>query len=83
MKKLKDILYKVSIQTIIGSTEVDVKHITFDSRNVLKNSLFIALLGTDFDGHTFIDSAIKKGARVIFDILTLLKSCCYNNIYNN
>ena len=65
MKKLKDILYKVSIQTIIGSTEVDVKHITFDSRNVLKNSLFIALLGTDFDGHTFIDNAIKKGARVI------------------
>ena len=39
MKKLKDILYKVSVQTIIGSTEVDVKHITFDSRNVLKNSL--------------------------------------------
>ncbi|MDG2147376.1 MAG: UDP-N-acetylmuramoyl-L-alanyl-D-glutamate--2,6-diaminopimelate ligase [Flavobacteriaceae bacterium] len=65
MKKVKDILYKISVQSIIGSTEVDVKHITFDSRNVLKNSLFIALLGADFDGHTFIDNAIKKGARVI------------------
>ena len=65
MKKVKDILYKISVETIIGSTEVNVEHITYDSRNVLKNSLFIALVGADFDGHFFIDNAIKNGARVI------------------
>lgn len=65
MKKVKDILYKISVETIIGSTEVNVEHITYDSRNVLKNSLFIALVGADFDGHFFIDDAIKNGARVI------------------
>ena len=65
MKKVKDILYKVSVQTIIGSTEVRVKHITFDSRNVSDNSLFIAIPGTNIDGHTFIDDAIKNGAGVI------------------
>ena len=65
MKKVKDILYKISVETIIGSTEVNVEHITYDSRNVLKNSLFIALVGADFDGHFFIDDAIKNGSRVI------------------
>ena len=65
MKKVKDILYKVSVQTIIGSTEVRVKHITFDSRNVSDNSLFIAIPGTNIDGHTFIDDSIKNGAGVI------------------
>ena len=59
MKKVKDILYKISVETIIGSTEVNVEHITYDSRNVLKNSLFIALVAADFDGHFFIDVIYK------------------------
>ena len=65
MKKIKDILYKVSVETIIGSTGVIVKHVTFDSRKVLKNSVFIAVGGVQVDGHIFIDDALKKGAKVI------------------
>ena len=65
MTKIKDILYKVSVDTIIGSTESLVGQITFDSRNVLKGSVFVAIKGDQIDGHIFIDDAIQNGSRVI------------------
>ena len=65
MKKLKDILYKVAVETVIGSTEVDVNAIEFDSRKVLVNTLFVAQKGLIFDGHKFIDKAVENGASVI------------------
>jgi len=65
LKKLKDILYKVAVETVIGSTEVDVNAIEFDSRKVLVNTLFVAQKGLIFDGHKFIDKAVENGASVI------------------
>ena len=65
MKLVKDILYKVSINTIHGSTEKLVNAIVFDSREVQQNSLFVAQKGLQFDGHEFIDKAIEFGATVI------------------
>ncbi len=65
MKKLKDILYKAGLVEVVGSTEVEVSSIAFDSRKVEKNSLFIAVKGTQSDGHKFIDQAISKGAIAI------------------
>ena len=62
MKLLKDILYKVDLERIEGSTNFAIPHICFDSREVQKDSLFIAINGTLSDGHSFIDSAISKGA---------------------
>ena len=62
MKLLKDILYKVDLERIEGSTNFAIPHICFDSREVQKDSLFIAVNGTLSDGHSFIDSAISKGA---------------------
>jgi len=62
MKFLKDILYKVSISAIYGGTSIDVSSIEFDSRNIGKGSLFVAQKGLVFDGHKFIDKAIKLGA---------------------
>ena len=62
MKLLKDILYKVELEGIEGSTNFAIPHICFDSREVQKDSLFIAVNGTLSDGHSFIDSAISKGA---------------------
>ncbi|MBW6482541.1 MAG: UDP-N-acetylmuramoyl-L-alanyl-D-glutamate--2,6-diaminopimelate ligase [Vicingaceae bacterium] len=62
MKQLKDILYKTGIEELIGSTNIDVEKICFDSRKAEKNSLFVAVLGTVVDGHQFINQTIEKGA---------------------
>lgn len=42
-----------------------ITDISIDSRNITPNSLFIAIKGENFDGHDFIDEAIKKGATSI------------------
>ena len=62
---LRDILYKVSIRSVVGSTEVNVNEITIDSREVKPGYLFIAVRGVGTDGHQFIDKAIANGAIVI------------------
>ncbi|WP_459744720.1 UDP-N-acetylmuramoyl-L-alanyl-D-glutamate--2,6-diaminopimelate ligase [Polaribacter sp. OB-PA-B3] len=65
MKNLKDILYKVSIEEVAGSTNVDVNAVVFDSRNIVKNDVFVALKGVSVDGHLFVEKAINLGATVI------------------
>ncbi|MCC6251253.1 MAG: UDP-N-acetylmuramoyl-L-alanyl-D-glutamate--2,6-diaminopimelate ligase [Bacteroidia bacterium] len=65
MKVLSDILYKTGIEELIGSTLMEVDNICFDSRNVTKNSVFVAIVGVNSDGHLFIDKAIEKGATAV------------------
>lgn len=65
MKKIKDILYKVEIQSIVGSTDTTIDHLAFDSRQVRSNTLFIAIVGEVADGHTYIQQAIEKGATAV------------------
>lgn len=65
MKLLKDILYKVSIQGVVGSTSAAVAEVTFDSRKVGRNSLFVAIKGGVVDGHQFVEEVIAKGAVAI------------------
>ncbi|WP_033960074.1 UDP-N-acetylmuramoyl-L-alanyl-D-glutamate--2,6-diaminopimelate ligase [Psychroserpens jangbogonensis] len=62
MAELKDILYKVTINAVVGSTGVDVNAIHFDSRAVSNGDVFVAIKGTTVDGHNFIQKAIKLGA---------------------
>ena len=65
MKVLKDILFGVPLQTVSGSTHIQISDITFDSRDVKKNALFVAIKGTAHDGHAHISDAIKKGAAAV------------------
>lgn len=65
MKLLSDILYKTRLDEIVGSTNVAISSVTFDSRQVKKDSLFIATRGTAVDGHNYIDKAIENGAAAI------------------
>ncbi|MBS1651792.1 MAG: UDP-N-acetylmuramoyl-L-alanyl-D-glutamate--2,6-diaminopimelate ligase [Bacteroidetes bacterium] len=65
MKLLSDILYKVRLEEVIGLTHIAISSITFDSRKVKKDSLFIATSGTVNNGHAFIDKAIELGANAI------------------
>jgi UDP-N-acetylmuramoyl-L-alanyl-D-glutamate--2,6-diaminopimelate ligase len=62
---LKDILYKVSIEAVKGSTDITVNKIEFDSRKVQENDVFVAIRGTVSDGHEFIEKAIGLGATAI------------------
>ena len=62
---LQELLYKVSFLKIIGTTNVEVIDIAFDSRKVKLDYLFVALKGTQSDGHSYISQAIKSGAKVI------------------
>ncbi|MCB0486395.1 MAG: UDP-N-acetylmuramoyl-L-alanyl-D-glutamate--2,6-diaminopimelate ligase [Flavobacteriaceae bacterium] len=62
MKNLKDILYRVSVEAVRGSTDVQINTIAFDSRKVSKGDVFIAIKGGTVDGHKFIASVIENGA---------------------
>jgi UDP-N-acetylmuramoyl-L-alanyl-D-glutamate--2,6-diaminopimelate ligase len=62
---LKDLLYKVKLKAVHGSTDVEVKSLHIDSRAVVAKSCFIAVKGTTVNGNNFIDAAIAKGAVTI------------------
>ncbi len=62
---LSDILYKISLQTVSGKTDIEIDSIEFDSRKVEKGYLFVAIPGTQVDGHDYIEKAIEKGAAAI------------------
>ena len=65
MPELKDILYKVPLTSTYGNMGIDVKGICFDSRQVQSGFLFLAVKGTQSDGHDFIAKAIELGALAI------------------
>ena len=65
MAKLQDILYNVRLQSVHGTTNLEVKDVQIDSRKVTSGSLFVAIKGALSDGHAFITAAIEKGARAI------------------
>ena len=65
MKLLKDILYRVTINRVIGSTSVAINNIEFDSRKIEFNDVFVAIKGVLSDGHDYIEKASDLGALVI------------------
>ena len=62
---LKEIIYKVAIEAVKGSTDIPVHKIDFDSRNIGANDVFVAIRGTISDGHDYIGKAISLGAVAI------------------
>ena len=62
---LKEIIYKVAIEAVKGSTDISVHKIDFDSRNIGANDVFVAIRGTISDGHDYIGKAISLGAVAI------------------
>ena len=65
--KLKTLLERVEIQNRIGSIdeELDIPHISNDSREIGKGDIFVAMKGVLVDGHDYIEEAIKRGAALI------------------
>ena len=65
MMILKDILYKVTINAVVGSTNITIGGVEFDSRQIKENDVFVAITGVVSDGHNYIGKAIKDGATAI------------------
>ena len=65
MPILKDILYKVSLLATEGDTGVEISSVVFDSRRVEPGCVFVAVSGTQVDGHRFMASAVEQGATAV------------------
>ena len=63
--KLKEIIDGISVNHIEGDSSIEITGINIDSRLIEKGHVFVAVKGTQADGHTFIGKAIEKGASVI------------------
>ncbi|WP_153797030.1 UDP-N-acetylmuramoyl-L-alanyl-D-glutamate--2,6-diaminopimelate ligase [Foetidibacter luteolus] len=61
-KTLQDILYKVRLLSVNGSTGIAVNDIQIDSRKVKAGAVFVAIRGEKSDGHQFIEKAVEDGA---------------------
>ena len=63
--KVEDIIKSVKTCSVRGDVQKEVTGIEIDSRLVKKGDMFVAVKGTQTDGHAYIDSAIRNGAGVI------------------
>ena len=63
--RLSDILKNVKPLAIIGDADIDISGVKIDSRQVKPGYLFVAMKGTQVDGHQFIPKAIELGAKAV------------------
>jgi UDP-N-acetylmuramoyl-L-alanyl-D-glutamate--2,6-diaminopimelate ligase len=65
LKSLKSILTNLQNIEIIGNADISINGIHFDSRKIENGFLFVAVSGTETDGHQFINKAIENGATAV------------------
>ena len=65
MMKLEEILNGIHVAEIKGNLDKEISGLEIDSRKIESGHMFVAVRGTQTDGHTYIDKAIEKGASVI------------------
>ena len=63
--KLKELLKDIPVIAIIGSEDVEITDVNIDSRRIKDGHLFIAMKGTQVDGHKFVPKAIELGAKAV------------------
>lgn len=63
--KLSELLKVIQPTQVIGSTEIEITDVNIDSRQIEAGHLFMAMRGTQTDGHAYIPSAIERGAVAI------------------
>ena len=63
MKLIREILYKVEINSVIGNTSLTINKIEFDSRLIKEGDMYVAIKGVNVDGHDFIPQAIVLYAK--------------------
>jgi len=65
MKNLKELLHQVRVVKFRGQPDSDIRYISFDTRQVGADDVFVALKGTKSDGHDFIPVAVNQGAKAV------------------
>ncbi len=63
--QLKLLAESIPVREILGPLDREIDGIFYDSRRVQKNGLYVAVRGTQFDGHKFTEQAIERGAAAI------------------
>lgn len=63
--KLNKLLSNIDFELKNGNLKNEITEIKYDSREIEKGNLFIAISGFEVDGHQFIEQAIKKGAAAV------------------
>lgn len=63
--KLKEILTSIQPVKITGNQDIEITGVDIDSRQVESGHLFMAMRGTQTDGHAYIPAAVEKGATAI------------------
>ena len=63
--KLGKLIANADCKLIQGSGDIEISDIVYDSRKVIKNCLFVCLVGSNFDGHKFIEKAVEGGAAAV------------------
>ena len=63
--KLSELLKNVEVLNSLGDADVDITGVNIDSRRIEKGHLFVAIPGTQTDGHNFIPKAIEQGAAAV------------------
>ncbi len=74
--KLTEIISALQPVEVTGAADVDVKSICIDSRKVEAGSLFVAVKGTQVDGHAYIEKAIEAGAVAIVHSEPVAENLC-------
>jgi UDP-N-acetylmuramoyl-L-alanyl-D-glutamate--2,6-diaminopimelate ligase len=60
--QLADLIQRLNTKSIVGLVDREVTGVRYDSRRVTAGNLFVAVRGDVFDGHSFIEQAVDKGA---------------------
>ncbi|MCR5818700.1 MAG: UDP-N-acetylmuramoyl-L-alanyl-D-glutamate--2,6-diaminopimelate ligase [Prevotella sp.] len=63
--KLSELLKNIKSVSVVGNTDIDIADVNIDSRRIAKDHLFLAIKGTQTDGHKYIGKAIELGATAI------------------
>ena len=60
--KLRELLGRSEYEVVSGSTDIEISDIIYDSRKIIKDCVFVCMVGANADGHDFITKAIEQGA---------------------
>ena len=63
--KLNELLKNEKYEVLSGNDDIEITSVEYDSRKVKEGSVFVCITGFKTDGHKFIDSAVKNGAKAV------------------
>ncbi len=63
--KLRELLGRSEYEVVSGSTDIEISDIIYDSRKIIKDCVFVCMVGANADGHDFITKAIEQGAAAV------------------